>query len=262
MNEQKNIVKSSILEYPFDYERYIAEQLREIEDLDERRFAKKILLEGLGAIIRQTEQKYQELEERIYQEMEIPGSHYGIVSTIIQREHFDSTNETLFPVMELDLTPEKYRELLDEEEYLYVGTVYLEADNYGCERFEEHGNFVGKIKGEEEKRTQCYIRRAARYRAATEQLYQIFLDNHISWKTVNTAYLDKFYDIWVSKEELADTDDIVNLEVKFFVWAKALDWAFCVVPVYRKDERLFMGKEEEFGFENDGWVRNFFDGMK
>lgn len=32
---------SAILEYPFDFDRYIAEQLREIDDLDERIFAKK-----------------------------------------------------------------------------------------------------------------------------------------------------------------------------------------------------------------------------
>lgn len=60
----------------------------------------------------------------------------------------------------------------------------------------------------------------------------------------------------------ADTDDIVDREVKFFIWARPADWAFCVVPVYRKDERLFLGKEKEFYFENDGWVQNFFDGTK
>ena len=51
-------------------------------------------------------------------------------------------------------------------------------------------------------------------------------------------------------------------EVKFFVWAKPSEWAFFVVPVYRKNETLFLGKEEEFFFENDSWVQNFFDGMK
>lgn len=59
-----------------------------------------------------------------------------------------------------------------------------------------------------------------------------------------------------------DTDDIVENEVKFFVWARPEDWAFSVVPVYRKEKRLFLGKEEVFYFENDGWVQNFFDGMK
>ena len=60
----------------------------------------------------------------------------------------------------------------------------------------------------------------------------------------------------------ADTDDIMEREVKFFVWADPSDWAFIVVPVYRKEERLFLGKEEEFLFENDRWEQNFFDGMK
>ena len=44
MKEQQEGSKSSVLEYPFDYERYIAEQLREIDDLEERRFAKKFLV--------------------------------------------------------------------------------------------------------------------------------------------------------------------------------------------------------------------------
>lgn len=213
MNQQPNNRKSSILEYSFDYERYIAEQLREIEDLDERRFAKKVLLEGLGAIIRQTEQKYRELEERIYQEMEIPGSHYGIVSTVVSRKHYDPTNGTLFPVILMDLTPEKYGEVLSSEEYLYAGTVYLEADERCCVRFEEERYFKCRLRSEsEERQIRCQVRRAGRYRDAMEQLYQVFLDNHIPWETVNTGYLDKFYDIWIPREELQETAVEINIE--------------------------------------------------
>lgn len=60
----------------------------------------------------------------------------------------------------------------------------------------------------------------------------------------------------------SDTDTIVEQEVKFFIWARPMDWAFSVVPVYRKDGKLYLGKEEEYYFENDGWLQNFFDGMK
>lgn len=60
----------------------------------------------------------------------------------------------------------------------------------------------------------------------------------------------------------ADTDDIVENEVKFFAWARPAEWGFLVVPVYRKEERLYLGKEERFYFENDGWVQNFYDGTK
>ncbi|MBU3075499.1 molecular chaperone [Clostridium estertheticum] len=59
-----------------------------------------------------------------------------------------------------------------------------------------------------------------------------------------------------------DTDNIVNDEVKFFVWAREEEWGFSVLSVLRKDEGLLMGKEAFFSFENDEWETNFFDGLK
>ena len=59
-----------------------------------------------------------------------------------------------------------------------------------------------------------------------------------------------------------ETDIIVNGEVKFFIRADMRDWGFFVVPVYRADETLFVGKEKFFNFENDQWMKNFFDGLK
>lgn len=59
-----------------------------------------------------------------------------------------------------------------------------------------------------------------------------------------------------------ETDSIINDEIKFFVWARQAEWGFSVVPVLRKDEKLSMGKEAFFSFENDQWETNFFDGRK
>lgn len=59
-----------------------------------------------------------------------------------------------------------------------------------------------------------------------------------------------------------DTDNIVDREVKFFVWADPMEWGFLVAPVYRDVETLRMGREQFFSFEDDQWVRNFFDGTK
>ncbi len=59
-----------------------------------------------------------------------------------------------------------------------------------------------------------------------------------------------------------DTDNIVDREVKFFVWAEPKEWGFLVVPIYRNGELLMAGKEQFFSFEDDAWVQNFFDGMK
>lgn len=48
---------SLLREYPFDFQRYIEVRLREIDDLEERRFAKEVLLHGLGKAISCTEER-------------------------------------------------------------------------------------------------------------------------------------------------------------------------------------------------------------
>lgn len=59
-----------------------------------------------------------------------------------------------------------------------------------------------------------------------------------------------------------EIDNIVNGEVKFFIWAEPQDWGFVIVPVYRQNENLYIGREVFFNFENDQWIKNFFDGLK
>ena len=59
-----------------------------------------------------------------------------------------------------------------------------------------------------------------------------------------------------------DTDNIIDREVKFFVWSDPMEWGFLVAPIYRDKETLRMGREQFFSFEDDQWVQNFFDGLK
>lgn len=59
-----------------------------------------------------------------------------------------------------------------------------------------------------------------------------------------------------------ETDSIVNREIRFFAWKRCQDWGYVIVPVCRKEEKLYLGKEQFYPFEHEGWVRNFFDGMK
>lgn len=59
-----------------------------------------------------------------------------------------------------------------------------------------------------------------------------------------------------------DLDDIVDRELKFFVLADEKRWGFTVVPVLREGGQLRLGPDQFFHFETEGWVTNFFDGMK
>ncbi|MBR1728030.1 MAG: molecular chaperone, partial [Selenomonadaceae bacterium] len=73
---------------------------------------------------------------------------------------------------------------------------------------------------------------------------------------------EEIEEIYSDKIQQSETDTIVNREVKFFIWTEPLDWSFVVVPVYRNDEQLYIGKEEIFNFEDEQWIKNFFDGLK
>lgn len=89
-----------------------------------------------------------------------------------------------------------------------------------------------------------------------EIIYDCFLEE---FEKKRQEEIEKIYGENIPQDE---TDTIVNGEVKFFIWAEAKDWGFVIVPVYREDENLYIGKEEFFNFENDTWIKNFFDGLK
>lgn len=59
-----------------------------------------------------------------------------------------------------------------------------------------------------------------------------------------------------------ETDSIVNREIRFFAWKRCEEWGYVIVPVYRKEEKLYLGAEQFYPFEHEGWIRNFFDGEK
>lgn len=46
------------------------------------------------------------------------------------------------------------------------------------------------------------------------------------------------------------TDDIVEYEVRFFVWSEPENIAFKVVPIYRENENLYIGVEKFVNYEN------------
>ena len=67
-----------MLDSGFDYENYIQKRLKEIDDLDERRFAKELLTESLGKVLKCTESKYDALEKRIQNELDVPWKNFHV----------------------------------------------------------------------------------------------------------------------------------------------------------------------------------------
>lgn len=197
----------------FDFKRYVGQRLREIDDMDERKFAKTVILDGLGKLVETVEQKYQALETRVYQEIEAPDNRQVIGSTIVALEDYDPVNDYFYPVAEEDLDREKMEAHFADEGKQYLETVFLKADERTCKNFALECVREGLWARDSQ---YCPVRitiaPSVRYRNRVEQLYQIFQDNRMIWKTVNTAYFDKFYDVFVEGADGPITAEQVAVE--------------------------------------------------
>lgn len=80
-----------------------------------------------------------------------------------------------------------------------------------------------------------------------------------AFKEVTYEDIQEIYGQHILQKE---TDSIINQEIRFFAWKRCEDWGYVIVPVYRKEEKLYLGEEQFYPFENEGWIRNFFDGRK
>lgn len=205
--QNKRRESDRLFEYPFDFDAYIQKRLREIDDLDERKFAKTVLLEGLLKVILQTEEKYRNLERRVYEEIESQTGKYAIRSTVIEMEHYDPTNPTLFPVCPDDIKA-KQPDLQEIDEARQAGaplpvcTFFLRGDNELCARAAALSEIKGTLHTDKNTYPAVFhLARAKRYREALTHLYDLFMYNSIPWTTVNSCYMDKFFDVYLDTVE-------------------------------------------------------------
>ncbi len=185
-----------ILEYPFDFERYIKSSLREIEDNEERKFAAKLLEDGLNEAIKSYENKYKRLQQIVYSDIDYGKNKYETAITIIERDYYDSSNETLFPLDDADL--EQRNGYTDQNGMFSIGTIFLESDYKRMKEFESCAPFYGTIRCQKgETIVSFYVKHSDRYCSMIESIYRIFKDNGIRWNTINTGYLERFFDVFI-----------------------------------------------------------------
>lgn len=184
-----------------DIQLHIRKRLAEIDDLEERRAAREILLGGLVPLFELMEKRYMDLENQIRREIEIPNEKYAVSTTVIKREDYDPINGTLYPVSpELLEENDREQEQQTKKPYLiyFVGSYSLKKE------FEEKGEFQGSD-GSGKMHT-VRVRKAMCYRKALTDLYQVFVYNKICWTTVNTGHLDRFYEVY--SDEGIDVDGL------------------------------------------------------
>ncbi len=186
----------------FDMDTYVKQRITEIADADERGFAKEILLKGLLPAFQSMKERYQELEDRVKREVELESSRFAVMTMPVRRQNYDSTNRTWFPVCEQDVL---------EDGFPYK-RIYFRGNEKEKKAFEKKQYLTATDASGKEHRVG--IRRAEDYRKEVEALYHIFLYNRITWSTVNTGDLDRFYEIYPMEE----TESMADWSISYGEW--------------------------------------------
>lgn len=142
---------TGLFEKGFDMESFIEKRLLEIDNLDDRKFARLLMEDVFRQIYRYTQEEYNGLQSRIEHQMQTKNE-YTIVTGMIGREQYDATNDELFPMIPDDL----------EERHLDISDLFLcmrEGKHYPVYSvFIEAGESVVKRLACKEERFPCRIR--------------------------------------------------------------------------------------------------------
>lgn len=217
----------NIVESITDLQQNIRKRLTEIDDLDERKDAREILLEGLVPVFELMEKRYLDLENQIKREIEIPNEKYAVSMTVIKKEDYDPINGTLYPVVPALLERNKASENMEPMPRM----IYFAGGYQKKEEFEKTADFQG-VDGSG-KSYAIRVRKAKCYQQALSELYQVFVYNKICWTTVNTGYLDRFYEIYTD----GDTD-VNSLKIEFGSYGEDI-----------KNDMLLLWNIEKFTFQ-------------
>lgn len=224
-----------IEEKRFDYENYIRNKLKEIDNLDERRFAKELLLEGLGNVFAWAERKYEALEQRVQNELDVPWKYFNVYMTIIDKADYDPINHFWFPVCEADIK----RNIKQECE-----TIYLAGDEKICRAFNEQKVLEGTDSKTGET-VRFRIEKSAGYQRSIKKLYELFAGNYVPWQTLHLGHLERFYDLIPEDGTPADKDGRDEKRVfqygewdKYIQTGKMLLWNIEKMSIHSSEFRM------------------------
>lgn len=214
-----------------EMEELIKSETKEIGSLQERVLFKDLVEQIFLSLYETNQEMYRELENRVMDDLAPEGNRYQICMTVMRRDDVDLSHHLLGPMLAEDIRQEipsleTIREQLAEKGRCPVKTLFMKCDYLIIRKLLSQGEVAGTIrtdKGEYE--TRLSIRSKESHLQEISRLYQVFVRNGIPWQTINTAYLYKFVEVFLTElpEGLAAKEQILevvpDLE-EFQQWAR------------------------------------------
>ena len=219
------------------------EKLNEIKDLEDRALLKKIMNSVFNSLEQYTEDRLNDLEQRVFSEIQYAKEKYNIYSTIIKRNKIDPTDDFLYPILPEDLEEKIYDtkeiiKLLEDKEAKKMFKIFLKCD-YSI--FKEFINSNLEIKGtiETDKKVyEAYFKEFENkeYTGKVSKLYKSFINSNIRWTTINNPYIHKIADVVLvgCKDKIENDENVVKIEVDFGEYSKYIEYD--MVPLWNIKE--------------------------
>lgn len=207
----------------FKIEDYVRERIPQLDNLANRELFKRIVDNLTLDLYKHIKDEYDALERRVFDESPKATRLPDLITCVISKDKYDLTDDNLFPMFVEDLDEVKVdaTEMISavkagKDFYLY--TCMIKADYLELKNLLQSGRrFKGVIENEYGSTSAEFILKLNdRYRKKAEEFYEIAALNYLPWRSLNTAYLFKLFDVYVvSIEEWDDETEVVKVTTDF-----------------------------------------------
>jgi len=218
----------------FDVKKYVKDRLSEIKDKDEYALAKSVLYEGLYKMSEVFEERYKALHNKVYEELERKEESYEIAILLLSKNE-NKFLRMFFPISDLDVIEDKGSDIKrdSKEDKKSIKTIYLDATDSMCKAFLQENIRLSFTNNGEKHTILVQPKRALRYRKELGKLYETFSYNGLRWNTVNTVYLDRFFDIDLSEIP----ESAIDVEVVYGKYADMIKEE--LYPIWNIERNVF-----------------------
>ena len=189
----------------FDLMSYASERALELQNLEDRSFYKTVVEKMMLELFQHIKEEQVALEDRVFSEIRAEKYAYAIYIGLIDRDHYDASDEFLVPICSDDIitAPISIAEALDDKTPRLLGTFFVQHNAQEVQRFAASiQTFQGTIQTDVgEFQAFFRVRQSTRYLEQVAGLYHIYLNNRIPWTTACTAYLHKMFDVFLERVE-------------------------------------------------------------
>ena len=227
-----------IFDSDFDIENYVLKRIPELENLEERDLFKSIVSGSTIELYKHVKEEYSALERRIFEEAPKALRMPNLYICVVDAEKYDMTDANMFPMFPEDLRKTEVDAAAmisavgnNREFYLY--TCMIKADYLTLKKLMLNSRrFKGVIENEfGETPAEFIVKPNKKYLKRAETLYNIAKLNFLPWRSINTAYLYKLFDVYVvSIEQWNDQLEVRKVTTEFDEFSE--DILYNPIPIW------------------------------